>query len=316
MKPENRNIRNEWCLCGCAGSREILSLKVPDWETPFSLLRCTTCGLEFLQPLPSPNHMLNPYGEDYYRNGYLAREADRRKQFRALLAELRQRGASGPLLDVGAGIGLLVSVAQQEGWQVAGIEPSSAACRLARELYGINLRCGQIAELTAVPNFGVVVLWQVLAHVRDPLDLLRHAAKMLQSGGFLLISSINWNDPHYRLAKFLTRWKRVNAIHLPTILWRFREEHLKLLAHRAGLRVDSVEYGPRAFRESFGWKRRLLEYGFEAYRSATGTGEEIRLWCRPQNAARRTAKVASPAESKTWNALTQAYVLHHRLATA
>jgi SAM-dependent methyltransferase len=300
-------------LCGDHGSREVLSLQVSGWEAPFRVHRCPSCRLEFLWPLPVGSET-NIYDERYYRNGYLAHEVDRRRQFSALLAELLQRGASGPLLDVGAGIGLLVSVAKQEGWQVTGIEPSSAACRLARELYGIHLTCGQLTEVAPVPESGVVVLWQVVAHLRDPLDLLRRAAKMLRTDGLLVISSINWKDPHYRLAKFLTRWKKVNAIHLPTILWRFREEHLQSLASRAGLRVESVEYGPRPFRESFGWKRRLAERGFEAYRRATDTGEEIRLWCRPQDAARRTGQVDSPAESKTWNASTQAH-LPHRVTT-
>jgi SAM-dependent methyltransferase len=315
MKIENQNVPNECYLCGHAGSREVLSLKLPDWETSFRLLRCTSCGLEFLRPLPPANRMLNQYGEGYYRNGYLVHETDRRRQFRALLEELSQRGASGPLLDVGAGIGLLVSVAKQEGWQVAGIEPSMAACRLAQELYGIHLDCGQITEVVPRPEFGVVVLWQVVAHVSDPLDLLRRAAKMLRTDGLLVISSINWKDPHYGLAKLLTRWKKVNAIHLPTILWRFRKEHLQSLASQAGLRVESVEYGPRAFRESFGWKRRLAERGFEAYRRSTGTGEEIRLWCRPQDASRSTVEVDSLAESNTWNASTQAH-LPHRVTTA
>lgn len=314
MKIENQDVPNECYLCGHAGSREIFSLKVPDWETPFSLLRCTTCGLEFLRPLPSANRMLNQYGEDYYRNGYLAFEEKRRAQFRMLLGQLRPRGASGPLLDVGAGIGLLVELAREEGWDAQGIEPSPAACRLAREHYGIKLRQSQLTNVSTDPIFGVVVLWQVVAHVSDPLDLLRRAAKMLRPDGLLVISSINWKDPHYRLAKFLTRWKKVNAIHLPTILWRFREEHLQSLASRAGLRVESIEYGPRAFRESFGWKRRLAEKGFETYRRATGTGEEIHLWCRPQNAAHRTGEVDNPAESKTWNASTQAH-LPHRVTT-
>jgi SAM-dependent methyltransferase len=313
MKIENQNVPNECYLCGHAGCREVLSLKLPDWETSFRLLRCTSCGLEFLRPL-ALGAGTNIYDEYYYRNGYLAYEGDRRREFRALLTELLQRGASGPLLDVGAGIGLLVSVAKQEGWQAAGIEPSVAACRLARELYGIRLDCGQITEVAPGPEFGVVVLWQVVAHVSDPLDLLRRAAKMLRTDGFLVISSINWKDPHYRLAKFLTRWKKLNAIHLPTILWRFCEEHLQSLASRAGLRVESVEYGPRPFRESFGWKRRLVERGFENYRRATGTGELIRLWCRPQNAAHRTGEVNSPGESKTWKTSTQAH-LPHRVTT-
>lgn len=308
-------LTHECYLCGHRESRKILSLQVPHWETPFTLCRCASCRLEFLWPLPCAEQSLRVYDERYYRNGYLAFEEKRRAQFRMLLGQLGPRGAAGPLLDVGAGIGLLVEVAREEGWDAQGIEPSPAACRLARERYGIELRQSQLTNVSPDPIFGVVVLWQVVAHVSDPLDLLRRAAKMLRPDGLLLISSINWNDPHYRLAKFLTRWKKVNAIHLPTILWRFREEHLKSLTCRAGLRVESVEYGPRPFRESFGWKRRLAERGFEAYRRATGTGEEIRLWCRPQNAARRTVGVSSPAESKTWNASALADLPHHRVTT-
>lgn len=302
-------------LCGRSSSREVLSLDVPSREGGFRLFRCVSCGLEFVWPMPSDAEALQLYDESYYRNGYLAHEADRRKQFLMLLARLRERGASGPLLDVGAGIGLLVSVAKQEGWQAEGIEPSAAACRLARELYGIHLTCGQITEVAPAPDFGVVALWQVLAHVSDPLEVLRSAAKMLRPDGLLVMSSIHWNDPHYRLAKLLTQWKKVNAIHMGTILWRFRADHLNSLARRAGLRVESVEFGPRPFRTSWGWKRQLFEQIFEVYRTATGTGEEILLWCRPFNSAPRRIETDNHAESGTWYASPQAPSSSQRVTT-
>jgi len=270
-------LPNECTLCGPSRFRRVLSLQPVGWENTFGLWRCHCCDLEFIWP--QPTSLSNIYDEAYYRNGYFVHQADRRRQFRELLKQFRQREDSGPLLDVGAGIGLLVSVAKQENWQAEGIEPSAEACRLAREICGIHLTCRKITEMPPSSEFGVVVLWQVLAHVPDPLEMLRHAAKMLRPDGTLLVSCIHWDDPHYRLARLLTRWKKVNAIHIPTILWRFREEHLKELVRRAGLRVHTFDYGRRAFQERFGWKRRLVEQSFEAYRKMTHTGEEIRVWC-------------------------------------
>jgi SAM-dependent methyltransferase len=234
--------------------------------------------LEFVWP--QPTLVLETYDEAYFRNGYLVHLADRSRRFRHLLKRLKQRGATGPLLDVGAGIGLLVYAAKQENWQAEGIEPSVAACRLSREVCGINLTCGEITEIVPSSEFGIVVLWQVLAHVPDPQEMLRVAARFLRPEGTLLVACIHWDDPHYRLARFVTRWKKVNGLHMPTILWRFREKHLEELAHRAGLSVQSLEYGPRPFRGPFGWKRTLLENAFEAYRKITGMNEEIQLWCK------------------------------------
>jgi SAM-dependent methyltransferase len=223
---------------------------------------------------------LNLYDESYYRNGYVAFEAQRRARFRALLDRLRGQGAVGPLLDIGAGVGLLVDAAEKKGWTAEGMEPSPDACRLARDLYGVELKQTEIMDVDPQPIFGVVVLWHVLAHTADPREVLRQAAKMLPPAGLLVMSFVNWNDPFYQLGMLLARWKHVNAIHVPAILWRFRGDHLHALAQQAGLHVETVNYEHRACGPSSGWKRNLLELGFEAYRKATRTSEEMEVWCR------------------------------------
>lgn len=279
IKFKKEAIPDKCYLCGHFAHEMILSLQVPGWETAFDLCRCDSCKLEFLRPLPCARQLMIQYGDDYYRTGYLEFEQKQRVQFRVLLDQLREHGASGPLLDVGAGVGLLVAVAREQGWVAEGIEPSGAACLMARERHGIELQQMEITDTSPKHTFGVVVLWQVLAHAREPLMVLRHAAKMLRPKGFLVMSFINWKDPNYRLGKALARWRHVNAIHIPTILWRFEEPHLRTLADRAGLRVEVVRYGPRAFRPAWGWKRNLLEKSFESYRKITHTSEELQAWC-------------------------------------
>jgi SAM-dependent methyltransferase len=268
-------------VCGCSKTRKVLSLTVRDWAKSFSILRCGSCRLEFLWPLPEWQQTARLYDERYYEAGYLAHERERRAQFRSLLSQLAQRGASGPLLDVGAGPGLLVALAKEQGWAAEGIEISPAACRIARRRYGVELRQGEITEVSPGPRFGVVVLWQVVAHTLDPAAILSSAAAALRPGGLLVMSFVNWRDPHYRLGKLMARWKGVNAIHVPTILWHFEAGHLRALAQRAGLAVDTLEYAPRSVQPRCGWKRRVLEACFKAYRKTTRTGEEIHVWCRP-----------------------------------
>jgi len=280
MNPENREIPGNCYLCGRPESRQVLSLAVPGWEIPFCLWRCPSCRLEFIWPLPPLRPGLNLYDESYYRNGYMAFEAQRRARFRTLLDRLRGQGAVGPLLDIGAGVGLLVDAAKKEGWTAEGMEPSPDACRLARDLYGVELQQTEIMDVDPQPIFGVVVLWHVLAHTADPREVLRQAAKMLRPAGLLVMSFVNWNDPHYQLGMLLAHWKHANAIHVPAILRRFRGEHLQALAQQAGLHIETVNYEHRTCRPSSGWKRNLLELGFEAYRKATRTSEEMEVWCR------------------------------------
>ena len=280
MNPENRGVPDKCYLCGRSESRQVLSLPVPGWETPFCLWRCQSCRLEFIWPLPPLRRGLNLYDESYYRNSYIAFEAQRRARFRTLLDRLRRYGAAGPLLDIGAGIGLLVDAARKEGWIAEGMEPSPDACRLARDLYGVELQQTEITVVDPQPIFGVVVMWHVLAHTADPRAVLRQAAKMLRPAGLLVMSFVNWNDPHYQLGMLLARWKHANAIHVPAILRRFRGPHLQALAQQAGLHIEAVNYEHRTCRPSSRWKRNLLELGFEAYRKATRTSEEIEVWCR------------------------------------
>ena len=297
MNSGNRDVPDKCYLCGCPESRQVLSLLVPGWEIPFRLWRCPSCRLEFIWPLPSLRPGLNPYDESYYRDGYMAFEAQRRGRFRTLLDRLRGQGAVGSLLDIGAGVGLLVDAAKKEGRIAEGMEPSPDACRLARDLYGVELQQTEITDVDPQPIFGVVVLWHVLAHTADPREVLRQAAKMLRPAGLLVMSFVNWNDPHYQLGMLLARWKHANAIHVPTILWRFRGEHLQALAQQVGLHIETVNYEHRTCRPSSGWKRNLLELGFEAYRKATRTSEEMEVWCTRTESQSASFRARQPIRS-------------------
>ena len=119
----------------------------------FTLVRCPSCGLVFLDPRPTPQEMAAYYPDDYHTPsgslGWLQRlaEAYRLRQHAEVVRWLtRRRPARGRLLDVGCGAGELL-VMLRDGWTVSGVEPSPAAVGTARMRHQLDVFEGGIDEV-------------------------------------------------------------------------------------------------------------------------------------------------------------------------
>src|SRR5882724_3733455 len=99
----------------------------------FTVLRCQTCIVNHVMPLPDEAWLLAYYREQFYQVShpdYVARyEADRpwwtwvhTQTLEAAEAALGQWRRPLQVLDVGCGPGLFLDVAQARGWQTTGIE--------------------------------------------------------------------------------------------------------------------------------------------------------------------------------------------------
>ncbi len=134
----------------------------------------------------------------------LIRRLQARSGLRAApLAPLAGRPA-GRLLDVGCGRGDLGTWFLRRGWRVVGVEPSVAACALARTR-GLDARAGTLAEAALAPgSFDAVVFRQSLEHVPDPAADLARAHAALRVGGLLAISVPNFGC--WQRRRFGGRW--------------------------------------------------------------------------------------------------------------
>lgn len=95
----------------------------------------------------------------------------------------------GKFYDVGAAAGFLMHVAQEKGWEVYGNELSAQAIAWAKQNYGLNIFHGYVEDdPIAVDNhFDLVVFWNTLEHVRDPVDEMFKALDMLKPNGHVHI---------------------------------------------------------------------------------------------------------------------------------
>ena len=187
--------------CGLCGSAE-RTTKFTDG--PFSVVTCGSCGLVYVTPRLTDAALIDEvYDEGYWSSssakdrGHTDYRADQRlylRTYRRRLSVVRRHFPTpGRVLDVGCAAGYFLSVMQEAGWDVTGLEPSEAIRPHTAELIGeANVRAGLLGDADLEPgSFDLVTLWDVIEHIPAPVDALQSARELLAPGGKLLIETQN-----------------------------------------------------------------------------------------------------------------------------
>ena len=201
-------------------------------------LRCPRCGADTTDPWPTDAELEAAYG-DWYRppTGRFSGAGDVvLRHFRGRLAERLNRIAPpGPILDVGAGDGVLVDALRALGRPTTGLE---------RKPVRTDLRAGEIEALQG--PYAAIVFWHSLEHLRAPGEALRRAADLLMPGGVLVVSLPNVES--WQARAFGDRWFALDLprhlVHVPAPALIARIESLGLRVQRTShLRGGQVVFG-------------------------------------------------------------------------
>lgn len=143
----------------------------------------------------------------------------------------------GTLLDIGAGTGDFLNQAKKSGWEVTGIEPSTAARKRAFEK-GVNL-CEVEAEI-GDRKFDVITMWHVLEHVPDVEKQIEWIKNHLSTDGVLIVAVPNFNSYDAKYYKnFWAAWD------VPRHLHHFSSKSIKTLFEKNGFNL--IEQKPLIF---------------------------------------------------------------------
>ena len=154
------------------------------------LLLCSSCGLGVVPELGSRPDFWETGAEEELEHHYWT--AARAQMFERALNQLGDPGPAGRLLDLGGGVGYFAECALRRGWDAYSSDVSASARAAA------SRRIGEDRSLTAaqarerVGQFDVVTMWCVIAHVVDPVELLRSAVELLRPGGRILLTTPNF----------------------------------------------------------------------------------------------------------------------------
>jgi SAM-dependent methyltransferase len=188
------------------------------------MVQCLHCGTIRQNPRLVWESLQHYYPEDYNSYFPLVREIanpllrlEHRygpwKRMRAI--ERRQPG--GRLLELGCGSGLLLEEALRSGrWQVTGLEINPWAANKVRQALHIPVIEAPLHKANFPDNyFDVIVYWNVLEHLYQPIEDLRLSYQLLKRGGWLVIGLPNLESWERRLfAQDWIGWELPRHLHL------------------------------------------------------------------------------------------------------
>lgn len=252
-RPEGaRPLATEAARCCICGTRDAEPVGVgEDFEyrtSPDSFLtvRCTHCGVVYLDPRPVRRELPRIYPDDYHAFAFseerfgLVHSVRSRLEARRLLRALEGLPPQAAVLDVGCGDGFHLSLLQDHGptgWRLEGVDLDPRAVAAA-EARGITVHRGSIEDL-ALPegSYDAALLIQTVEHVEDPAAVLRAIHRVLAPGGRLLLVTDNTGSLDFRIAK-RRHW---GGYHFPRHWYLFDERSLRLLATHTGFEVAALD---------------------------------------------------------------------------
>jgi 2-polyprenyl-3-methyl-5-hydroxy-6-metoxy-1,4-benzoquinol methylase len=216
----------------------------------FEIHRCPKCGSGKTFPIVEEDGLAALYEGDYANHvdesadpGLLQKLLNParklyRWRIRSCMPLSEVENQTGRLLDVGCGNGWVSEMFAERGWEVVGIEPTTAGCEQTAAR-GIEIHQGTINTVDLPDeSFDTVLFFHVLEHVVDPRTDLRRAIKMLKPGGKLLIGVPNFTC--WERDAFGSRWL---MLELPRHRTHFTPEGLVKLLESEGLTVDRKTTG-------------------------------------------------------------------------
>jgi len=138
----------------------------------------------------------------------------------------------GKLLDIGAGTGDFLNVANQNGWNTIGIEPSSKARKIAIQK-GVSL----VENLSTLDNesFDVITMWHVLEHVPNLEEQIKELKRLIKPDGTIIIAVPNFNS--FDAKYYGAFWA---AYDVPRHLWHFSKTTIQQLFKKEDLELIKV----------------------------------------------------------------------------
>jgi 2-polyprenyl-3-methyl-5-hydroxy-6-metoxy-1,4-benzoquinol methylase len=213
-------------------------------ETEFDILCCESCDVLFVDPMLS-DKLNDIYPDNYYsfvegkKNivGRIKQYIDERS-FKKIVSRLS--GSTLSVLDIGGGTGWLLdsirSIDDRVNFtQVVDIDENA---KVLAEKNGHHYFHGRFEEFSSDRKFDLILMLNLIEHVRDPRAILAKAAASLSSNGVILVKTPNFDALDARVFRHRS-WA---GFHTPRHFVLFNDRSFRVLAESAGLDVRSLAF--------------------------------------------------------------------------
>jgi 2-polyprenyl-3-methyl-5-hydroxy-6-metoxy-1,4-benzoquinol methylase len=223
----------------------------------YNVYNCTSCQIWVTHPFPTREELARLYSTGNYRTKTGKRFNPVLEYIIHLLTVRKRKRIEryrdhGRILDIGCGRGLFLHIMQEDGWEVAGQEFSETSASYASDIYGIDVRTGELKDCEyESESFDVVNINHVLEHLENPDEVIAECYRILKKGGLLVTAVPNIDS----LQGFFGQ-KHWFQLDLPCHLYHFSTKSLFDLLTKNSFKVElarhfKFEYNP------FGWLQTL-----------------------------------------------------------
>lgn len=210
----------------------------------FSLKRCSRCKHSYLDCELSSTQLTELYTNYYPRKSLNLESYKPHKEEKGFFAWFNGLNSSAfrwvpknvRVLDIGCGFGESLGYHGARGCVVYGVEADENIRRVIQR-FGYKVHVGLFdADVYAEDFFDFITMDQVIEHVVDPCSTLSGIARILKSGGTVILSTPNASGWGAKL--FGKRW--INW-HSPYHTQFFTQQSMELVALQAGLVLTKVK---------------------------------------------------------------------------
>lgn len=179
----------ETCCYNCGSSEISSSFTV----NRFSHVRCKNCQMVYVNPRFKESFAHDLYNEDDYTEFYkikLIPSIDYRRNVLAVNKYnqiMRFFDKPGNVLDIGCGLGEVLSVFQENEWDALGIEFNEFAANYSRKQFSLKVINKSIYDFDSSEKYDVIMLWGVLEHFFEPKRVLAKVYELLKDDGLLVL---------------------------------------------------------------------------------------------------------------------------------
>jgi len=211
--------------------------------------RCNDCGLVFLNPRVAESELSHFYTESYlpYRieeawgqyASFVKKDQQNIDDARVKLVKRNHPiSANSRILDVGCGKPtFLASLSKTCNAHFIGLDFSAEGWMNDAHAYAnLELRTGEIGDLTDDKAMDVITMWHYLEHDYNPQKHLRQLLKVAHSNTKLIVEVPNFDS--YTRRRFGKNW---SGYHTPRHTALYSPNNIALLLENSGWTVNSIQ---------------------------------------------------------------------------
>jgi len=222
----------------------------------FDFYRCLDCQSVSVQPLPKKHEIPSFYPEAYSvegpQGGKTISDWIRLLEWKMLNCRIYRAGAasvvhmtglrSGNILEIGCSSGYqLVEFKKHGAFDLRGVDIDHAAIEHARTKLHLNVLDRSVLEANLpASSFDLVLMFNVLEHLVNPVEVLAEVHRLLRPGGYLAIKTPMIDSLQARL--FRRRW--VCLLEVPRHVVLPSMKGIERLVESTGFKLTGRTSGP------------------------------------------------------------------------